>query len=259
MNLHRMKKIILILLLAIPVLIEAQNVMTETRQVLISPDGAYRFTFYQRALGKDNTRMYYTLTYKDRPVVEESELGIQIKNQLFESALAVPNDTCHFWCENLKMTGAERREIDESWKPVYGERSVIRDHYNEMTLKFSKGEGEGKKEDGYDKRKNYLMNIIVRAYNKGVAFRYHFPETTNGLFLHITDEQTSFTMPQGTKAYYERWAQGPYELRPLEGWGEEESERPLTLKLPDGLSWKRKWWTMRVVNSVCPQKNLQLW
>ena len=154
MNLHRMKKIILILLLAIPVLIEAQNVMTETRQVLISPDGAYRFTFYQRALGKDNTRMYYTLTYKDRPVVEESELGIQIKNQLFESALAVPNDTCHFWCENLKMTGAERREIDESWKPVYGERSVIRDHYNEMTLKFSKGEGEGKKEDGYDKRKN---------------------------------------------------------------------------------------------------------
>lgn len=47
MNLHRMKKIILILLLAIPVLIEAQNVMTETRQVLISPDGAYRFTFYQ--------------------------------------------------------------------------------------------------------------------------------------------------------------------------------------------------------------------
>ena len=106
------------------------------------------------------------------------------------------------------------------------------------------------------------MNIIVRAYNEGVAFRYHFPETTNGLFLHITDEQTSFTMPQGTKAYYERWAQGPYELRPLEGWGEEESERPLTLKLPDGLSvafWKRKWWTMRVVNSVCPQKNLQLW
>ena len=80
------------------------------------------------------------------------------------------------------------------------------------------------------------MNIIVRAHNEGVAFRYHFPETTNGLFLHITDEQTSFTMPQGTKAYYERWAQGPYELRPLEGWGEEESERPLTLKLPDGLS-----------------------
>ncbi len=43
--------------------------------------------------------MYYTLTYKNRPVIEESKLGILIENQLFESALGVPNDTCHFGCE----------------------------------------------------------------------------------------------------------------------------------------------------------------
>ena len=236
MNLNRMKKSILLLLLAIPALTKAQNVMTETRQELTSPDGAYRFTFYQRSLGEDNARMYYTLTYKNRPVVEESELGVQIENQLFESALGVPNDTCHFWCENLKLTDTDHRKSDETWKPVYGERAEVRDCYNEMTLKFRKGEGQGTTEGGYDKRKNYLMNIIVRAYNEGVAFRYHFPETTNGLFLHITGEQTSFTMPEGTMAYYERWAQGPYELRPLSGWGKEESERPLTMKLPDGLT-----------------------
>ena len=218
-----MKKRILLLLLVVPALLKAQDVMTETRQELTSPDGAYRFTFYQRAVGEDNAQMYYTLTYKNRPVIEESKLG-------------VPNDTCHFWCENLKLTGTERRKADETWKPVYGERAEIRDCYNEMTLKFKKGEGDGAQEGGYDKRKNYFMNIIVRAYNEGVAFRYHFPETTNGLFLHIIGEQTSFTMPQGTMAYYERWAQGPYALRPLEGWGKEESERPLTLKLPDGLS-----------------------
>ena len=35
-------------------------------------------------------------------------------------------------------------------------------------------------------------------------------------FLAYLGEQTSFTMPEGTMAYYERWAQGPYELRPLE-------------------------------------------
>ena len=180
--------------------------------------------------------MFYTLTYKNRPVVEESELGVQIENQLFESALGVPNDTCHFWCENLKLTDTDHRKSDETWKPVYGERAEVRDCYNEMTLKFRKGEGQGTTEGGYDKRKNYFMNIIVRAYNEGVAFRYHFPETTNGLFLHITGEQTSFTMPEGTMTYYERWAQGPYELRPLSGWGKEESERPLTMKLPDGLT-----------------------
>ena len=236
MNLNRMKKSILLLLLVIPTLTKAQNVMTETRRELTSPDGAYRFTFYQRSFGEDNARMYYTLTYKNRPVVEEGELGVQVENQLFESALGVPNDTCYFWCENLKLTDTDHRKNDATWKPVYGERAEVRDCYNEMTLKFRKGEGQGMTEGGYDKRKNYFMNIIVRAYNEGVAFRYHFPETTNGLFLHITGERTSFTMPEGTMAYYERWAQGPYELRPLSGWGKEESERPLTMKLPDGLT-----------------------
>lgn len=40
-----MKKSILLLLLVIPTLTKAQNVMTETRRELTSPDGAYRFTF----------------------------------------------------------------------------------------------------------------------------------------------------------------------------------------------------------------------
>ena len=96
MSVNRMKKRILLLLLVIPALIKAQDVMTETRQELTSPDGAYRFTFYQRAVGEDNTQMYYTLTYKNRPVIEESKLGVLIENQLFESALGIPNDTCHF-------------------------------------------------------------------------------------------------------------------------------------------------------------------
>ena len=52
MNLNRMKKSILLLLLVIPTLTKAQNVMTETRRELTSPDGAYRFTFYQRSFGE---------------------------------------------------------------------------------------------------------------------------------------------------------------------------------------------------------------
>ena len=134
MNVNRMKKRILLLLLVIPALVKAQDVMTETRQELTSPDGAYRFTFYQRAVGEDNAQMYYTLTYKNRPVIEESKLGVLIENQLFESALGIPNDTCHFWSEKLKMTETEHQKTHERWKPVYGERPEVRDCYNEMTL-----------------------------------------------------------------------------------------------------------------------------
>ena len=227
-----MKQLFLSFFLLMSVLVKAQDTMSETCHKLSSPDGSYLFNFYQDS----TSHMHYRLTYKSRIVVEEGELGVQIKNQLFESALAIPNDTCQRWGDNLRLIGVKYRKQDEVWRPVYGERAEIRDCYNEMVLEFRKGNEEAKVEDNYDRRKNYLMNIVVRAYNEGVAFRYHFPEATNGLFLHIIGEETSFTMPKGTMAYFERWTQGPYEFRPLEGWGEEESERPLTMKLPDGLT-----------------------
>jgi alpha-glucosidase len=214
----------------------AQTIIPDTKQKLTSPDGAYEFTFYQKQIAIGEKQMYYTLSYKGKTVVEESELGVLIENQTFESALAVPNDTCKVWGENLNFTGVQRTSFDETWKPVYGEHTSIRNNYNELTISFRKGEKEATKtEGGYDKSKSYFINLIVRAYNEGVAVRYHFPEPSNGLFLHIVGEQTQFTMPEGTLAYYEPWAQGPYSFLPLKGWTG-QSERPLTLKLANGLS-----------------------
>ena len=234
MNLSKMKKNILLLMLAMPALIGAQNVVTGTCQVLTSPDGAYRFTFYQRPLTEGNTQMCYSLTYKDRPVVEDSKLGLLIENPLSESSQGGVSDTCYSWCDNMKLLDTERRKVDEAWKPVYGERNEVRDYYNEMILKFHQEE-EGKNTNVYNKHKKLFLNIVVRAYNEGVAFRYHFPKTKKGDTLHIVGERTDFTMPDGTMAYYTKRAQTAYELRPLEGWGKEESERPLTMKLPGGL------------------------
>lgn len=229
-------KLLLLFFLIISNTTIGQTTVSGSEQIITSPDDNYRFVFYQRSPGGDNSQMCYKIDYKGIPIIEESELGVEIQNQLFESALGVPNDTCQIWCENLKLVNVTRNNLDETWNPVYGERSKIRNHYNEMVLHFSKGVGDKTAQEGYDKRKNYFMDIEVRAYDEGVAFRYHFPETTNGLFLHITGERTNFTMPKGTMAFYERWAQGPYELRPLEGWGKEESERPLTMKLANGLT-----------------------
>lgn len=212
-----------------------QPIIEETRNVVTSPDGAYTFVFFQKQLTPDTRQMYYTLSFKGKEIIQESELGIWIENQLFESALGIPNDESKRWCENLYLIGAENNQTDTIWKPVYGERSSVKDHYNEMVLLFRKGDVAGDIQGGYDKRCTYFMNFIVRAYNEGIAFCYHFPEATNGLFMHITGEQTQFTLPKETKAYYERWAQGPYELLPLSDW-KDESERPLTLRLNNGLS-----------------------
>lgn len=195
-------------------------------QALCSPDGSYEVKI---------DGMTYSITYQGKTIIEKSKMGVDIDNRLFESALAVPRGESADWCADLELRGEQRCSVDITWIPLYGENNHIRDCYNQLTLHYEKGSnGQGTIAEGYDKRKYYAMDIVLRAYNEGVAFRYHFPETANSLFLHITGEQTSFRMPIGTKAWYEEWAQGPYELRPLKGdWF--ESERPLLLQQPNGI------------------------
>ncbi|MDR2414038.1 MAG: glycoside hydrolase family 97 protein [Odoribacteraceae bacterium] len=208
------------------------RVQTET--TVQSPDGNHVFTVYQKQKAGNAARIYYRVSYKHKTVIEESELGVQVDNKLFEKAMGIPNDSCRSWCDDLELVATERGRVDETWKPLYGERSEYRDHYNELILKFRKGSDDGAGDGSHDKRRYYYMNLVIRAYNEGVAFRYAFPETSNGLFLHVAGEQTRFAFPAETLAYHEAWAQGPYALVKLENW-KEESERPLTLKLANGL------------------------
>ena len=216
------------------------TILKETETRLQSPDKNYDFTFYQKTTAAGKKQMYYKVTYKGQLVILESELGVLVENQLFESALAIENDPSKLWGENLDLKNVRRSSKDTSWKPIYGERSSIRDNYNELVLEFEKfGSGDAKAVGhggtSYDRRRSYQLHVVVRAYNEGVAYRYHFPENNNGLFMHITGEQTQYTMPEGTVAYYERWAQGPYQLLPLKNWTD-ECERPLTMKLSNGLT-----------------------
>lgn len=193
---------------------------------LSSPDGQYTISI---------NGMTYSVNYCGKTIINTSRLGIDIDNRLFESALGIPRGIHENWCSDFILTSEERTSRDTTWTPLYGENNTIRDHYNQLTLHYEKGNnGQGTISQGYDKRKYYALDIIVRAYNEGIAFRYHFPETSNGLFLHITGEQTSFSMPQGTMAWYEEWAQGPFDKRPLIKKNWFDCERPLLMQLPEG-------------------------
>ena len=202
-------------------------------EVLSSPNGKYQFVFSQK-----DGKLTYRLYYADKKVVEEGELGVNIDNHLVESAMGIPVDTNRVWTKGMEVTGVERRSEDNTWKTVYGEYSQIRDHYNEMTLHLMKGGKHDNSGNGYDKRQQYLFDIIVRAYDEGVAIRYHFPEATNGLFMHITDDLTSSRFAPGAEAYHYAWAQShanKVKLLKSEAAWKEEAERPLTLHLANGL------------------------
>ena len=218
----------------IAILFWAVAIVGYAAEALQSPGGKYNFVFEQK-----DGRLTYRLDYAAKQVIEEGELGVNIDNHLVESAMGIPVDNSNVWTNGMEVTSVDRRSEDNTWKPVYGEYAQIRDRYNEMTIHLLKG---GKHQDGggtaYDKRQQYLLDIIVRAYDEGVAIRYHFPEATNGLFMHITDDLTSFRFAPGAEAYHYAWAQShanKAKLLKSESAWKEEAERPLTLRLDNGL------------------------
>lgn len=202
-------------------------------ETLQSPDGKYNFVFEQK-----DGRLTYRLDYAAKQVVEEGELGVNIDNHLVESAMGIPVDNSEVWTTGMEVIKVERTAKDDTWNPIYGEYSSIRDHYNEMVIHLMKGGNHDNSGNGYDKRQQYLFDIIVRAYDEGVAIRYHFPEATNGLFMHITDDLTSFRLAPGVEAYHFAWAQSHANkvklLKSEKAW-KDEAERPLVLHLANGL------------------------
>ncbi|MBX2840206.1 MAG: glycoside hydrolase family 97 protein [Flammeovirgaceae bacterium] len=182
---------------------------------LSSPDNKLEFNFEIKNSDRLQQAMFYSIQYNEKDVVKLSQLGIIHKGR---NGWNTPH-----WSENIELIDSDKSSKDTSWKPVYGERSTVRDYYNEMAIRVRmKG------------KTNRELLIYVRAYNEGIAFKYHYPEGKSAQIIDIESELTSFSFETGTEAYFSAKAQGEYELLPLSDW-ENESERPLTLVLPNGL------------------------
>jgi len=189
---------------------------------LTSPDGNYQFVCYQKNINDSSKALYYMVSYKNVWVVSESVMDLQLDNNLSQRAMAIPIDKKPYWFDDLIIKGSDTNVVNNTWNPVYGERSEVKDQYNSLELRMEK-------EDNII----YKINLQVRAYNEGVAFRFFFPENEKGTYYRIMSENTEFTLPAGTQAWHHSWAQAPYRLLPLKDWPD-ESERPLTLQLPNG-------------------------
>jgi hypothetical protein len=215
---------LVLILLMINTIARAQSTVSQLAEKNIqSPDGNLFFQFNQKNSEGGKKQLTYRVSYKNKPVLLESTLSLQLDNHLSQLALALKPDTDMFWSDSFVIKNTETSSHDSYWNPVYGERSQIRDQYNELVLQFEKPD---------DAR--YKFHLIVRVYNEGVAFRYYFPENPTGVYYRIIDEQTEFTFSANTQAWYEQWAQAPFKVLPLQNWPD-ECERPLTLKLQNGL------------------------
>ncbi|MCX2678659.1 glycoside hydrolase family 97 N-terminal domain-containing protein [Galbibacter sp. EGI 63066] len=212
-----------LLILFTGVIINYGVVAQETKrfeQKNYSPDKNYELN-----ISRDATtgKITYQINYKGKTLIKKSRLAISLDNHLSEWALAIKEKPEGPWMEGLVLKETRTNSVDSSWTPVYGERSVIQENYNELILSFEQKASV-----------NYKMDIQLRAYNEGVAIRYYFHTNPTGIYYRITEENTEFTFPEGTQAWFEPWAQGPFTKMPLSDWPA-ESERPLTLELENGL------------------------
>ncbi|MDP3916422.1 MAG: glycoside hydrolase family 97 N-terminal domain-containing protein [Bacteroidota bacterium] len=200
----------------------SENPNSILSQEVKAPDGSYSISF-STLKTNGNLRLFYSVSYKNKPVVEKSELDIVLDNHVSELAMAIKPDADYHFVGNMDFVSQKDTSVNTSWHNAFGERSTVPEIYNQSSFLFEKRD-----------KKGYQLQIEIRAYNEGVAFRYHFPLNPKGLYYRIVQENSEFVMPQGTKAWVHRWAQAPYDLLPLENWID-ESERPLTCELPNGL------------------------
>ena len=165
-----MKWWIVVALLATRLLLMAEEV--------VSPNGQTRVSFYV-----ENGRMTYEMSYKGQLVVAPSHLGIELIN--WPSLM-----------EGCKMEGVEHTSFDETWQPVWGEETSIRNHYNEMAAHVSQPELD--------------RHIIVRfrVYDEGIGLRYELPRHANLDNVKIKEEHTQFCMTADHTAY---WIPGDYD------------------------------------------------
>lgn len=191
---------------------------------LASPDGTHSVCFRQQRLSQEMNAVYYQVNYKGLPVLEDSRAGIDLDNHIWEMALGIRDlkqPAC--WMDNLEVDSVTYSSADASWKPLYGERSTIRDAYNAATMYLSKKDGSA-----------YRLNIEVRAYNEGIAFRYFFPEHPRAVFHKVVSDLTEYTFPAGAMAWTEQWAQARFEYLPIDEI-KYPVERALTVELPNGV------------------------
>ena len=185
---------------------------------IASPDNRLEATF-----AKTGDELTYSIDYDGKPLILPSRAGIELDNRVWEMALGkrdlVQPDS---WMELLTVDSVTvSAPVDSVWHPLYGERSAVRDRFNAATLHMSRKDNS-----------HYRLDVQVRAYDEGIAWRYFLPEHPDAIFHKVVGDLTNYAFPAGTVAWSEQWAQARFDVGPVDSITE-PVERALTLRTPD--------------------------
>lgn len=184
---------------------------------ITSPDGRNSISF-----SKPGKELTYRVTRDGKELIASSRAGLDIDNWAWEMALGkrdLAQPEC--WMDLMTVDSVTvNPAVDTTWSPLYGERSTVRDRYNSATLHMSRKD-----------KSAYRLDVEVKAYDEGLAFRYFFPEHPAAIFHKVVADLTDYTFPEGTMAWSEKWAQAFFDHTPVDSITR-PVERALTLELP---------------------------
>ena len=172
-------------------------------QKIKSPDGVLEMTFQLTADGTPQ----YALNYEGQKVILPSNLGFELRGVLKAQQLVFNEDgtiskedrePCNSFYDGFKVTDVQTGTFDETWEPVWGEESRIRNNYNELLVCLEQTSTQRQ------------MNIRFRLYNDGLGFRYEFPYQKNLSYFVIKEELTQFALTGDHTAW---WVPGDYDTQ----------------------------------------------
>ncbi|HMD97395.1 MAG TPA: glycoside hydrolase family 97 protein [Terriglobia bacterium] len=139
--------------------------------VLASPDDNLQVAFELKsnpAPYLPGERPYYRVSYKGAPVLTDSPLGLDFIDMR-------PMD------RDFELLHTARDFHDETWENPFGTARQVRNHYHELSVSLREKQAPFRRVD-----------VIFRAYNDGLAFRYFLPREGGLENFVISSDRTGF-------------------------------------------------------------------
>jgi alpha-glucosidase len=157
-----------------------QGVAAGEPLLVSSPDGKLTISLALKANPQPylpGQRAYYRVTYGSTPILDDSPLGLD-----FLGANALDQD--------FEIVGKDREKHDSTWENHFGAQRIVPDKYNQLTVSLRERRAPGRR-----------LDVIFRAYNEGVAFRYFLPKQAAIGKFALASENTGFHFAHDATAY----------------------------------------------------------
>ena len=151
----------------------ATTALGQTKVGVSSPDGRNRASVEVR-----DGKLYYSLDRDGRPILLPSQMGFE-----FRGAKTLR--------DSLRITGSSTSTYDTTWTQPWGEVAKVRDHHNELRVSVVETAPPARRFD-----------VVFRAFNDGVGFRYEFPEQPALRDFVISEELTEFSLADNARSWW---------------------------------------------------------